>query len=125
MNKIKAFLIVFAIAINFNLFGKTINDTLQLPYYPKYKEVVLKFLKDYSATDAQLYPNQFSLVKKPDGWHAMVKDYQKNEIKKDELFWDRQKNEYLTVDFPESIFENAAKELEYRPTGATRVGTRM
>lgn len=107
---IKTFIIFIAVGLNLNLLGNNSSDLLQLPYYPKYKEVVLKLLEDYSIADAQLYPYQFSMAKKPDGWHATIKNNLKNEIVKDELFWDRQNNEYLKVDFPESIMYNSAKD---------------
>ncbi len=110
LNVLRLSLFILILNSTCNLIGNPVNDTLQLPFYTTYKEVILKFLEDYSVSKAQLYPNQFSLVKKPDGWHAIVKDAAKNKIITDELFWSRQKGKYFTIDFPESIMANAASE---------------
>jgi hypothetical protein len=79
------------------------ND-MQLPYYPKYKEVIVKFLDTYSISDIQ-YPDQFFLVKKPDGWHAMIVNILEEKDLKDEIFWSRNDKKYFDVNFPKNDAE--------------------
>lgn len=74
-------------------------ELLQLPDYPKYKVVLTKFLVDYSISEI-IYPNQFYLAKKPDGWHAIVMDMGNQKMILDELFWERENKKYRKINFP-------------------------
>ncbi len=71
---------------------------VQMPVYPAYKEVANEFFSNYS-TDGQNQQQRLSLAKKPDGWHAMMVDYNTNQVVQDELFWSRKKKTYLKIAF--------------------------
>jgi len=77
----------------------TDKDGLQLPNYPKYREVIIKFLDSYSISEIE-FPNQFSLAKKPDGWHAMITDIVEEKVIQDDIFWVRKLKIYTKTNFP-------------------------
>ena len=81
---------------------------VHMPQYPSYQQVMTKFLTDYDILDLK-YPEEFRLTKNPDGWHAVLWNYEKNDPSKDELFWSRKKNSYISVSF------NAASVKEITP----------
>ena len=71
---------------------------VQMPDYPSYQQVMTKFLTDYDILDLK-YPEEFRLTKNPDGWHAVLWNYEMGDPSKDELFWSRKKNSYVSVSF--------------------------
>lgn len=75
------------------------TDSSHLPDYPGYSDVIVKFLNDYSISEIAS-PNQFSLAKKPDGWHAMIIDKDSETTIQDELFWERKQKSYRKINFP-------------------------
>ena len=75
------------------------TNSSQLPDYPGYSEVIVKFLDDYSISEIE-FPNQFSLAKKPDGWHAMIIDINSQQTIQDDLFWARRLRLYRKINFP-------------------------
>jgi len=70
-----------------------------MPAYPKYEEVINQFFTRYSTLEVA-EDEQFSFAKKTNGWHAMVRKFNSNEVIKDELFWSRSDKEYLEIKFP-------------------------
>jgi hypothetical protein len=72
---------------------------VEMPAYPKYQDVVKQFFTRYTTKN-----NQEELhcvfAKKPDGWHAMMIEYESNKVVKDQLFWSRKTKEYKEIDFP-------------------------
>jgi len=75
------------------------TDSSHLPDYPDYREVIVEFLNDYSISEIT-WPNQFSLAKKPNGWHALIIDIESEKTIQDELFWERMSGIYSEVNFP-------------------------
>ncbi|MDX9931735.1 MAG: hypothetical protein RB294_04060, partial [Bacteroidales bacterium] len=71
---------------------------VQMPDYPSYQQVMTQFLTDYDILDLK-YPEEFRLTKNPDGWHAVLWNYETGNPSKDELFWSRKKNRFLPVSF--------------------------
>ena len=82
------------------------NDSklLQLPYYPKFKEVIVKFYSTYSTVGIE-YPKQIGMAKKPDGWHAIIINKSNDSILFDDLFWSREKGKYLEVNLTKATSE--------------------
>jgi hypothetical protein len=72
---------------------------VQMPSYPKYKEVVEKFFGRYTFVNADK-GTMLAFAKKPDGWHALTIDQKTNGIKKGQLFWSRKTGKYLDINFP-------------------------
>jgi len=70
--------------------------------YPDYATVVTKFFTRYSIKDLET-SKIMKVEKKPDGWHISVIDYSDG-VKKvsDELFWSKEKDNYLAIDFRET-----------------------
>ena len=71
---------------------------VRMPDYPSYQQVMTKFLTNYDILDLK-YPEEFRLTKNPDGWHAVLWNYETGNPSKDELFWSRKKNRFLPVSF--------------------------
>ncbi|HBG69300.1 MAG: hypothetical protein A2W93_02130 [Bacteroidetes bacterium GWF2_43_63] len=71
---------------------------VQMPDYPSYQQVMTKFLTDYDIMNLA-YPEEFRLTKNPDGWHAVLWNYEKEDATKNEIFWSRSKNKYVEVPF--------------------------
>ena len=74
----------------------------KLPDYPSYRDIIVKFLNEYSISEIE-YPNQFSLAKKPDGWHAIIVDVVAEETIQDDLYWARKLKRFMEVHFPPAI----------------------
>jgi len=87
------------------------TDSSQFPDYPDYSEVIVEFLNDYSISEITR-PNQFSMAKKPDGWHAMIIDKESEKTIQDELFWVRTAGNYSEVNFP--LTNTDASNPEYK-----------
>jgi hypothetical protein len=75
------------------------TNSRQLPDYPGYSDVIVNFLNEYSISGIE-YPNQFSLAKKPDGWHAMIIDKTAEKTIRDELYWARKQKSFREINFP-------------------------
>jgi hypothetical protein len=75
---------------------------VEMPQYPKYKDVVNQFFTRYT-TKGNTEEARFVFAKKPDGWHAMLVNYQDNKVVKDELYWSRRSKQYLEIGFPHYV----------------------
>lgn len=84
------------------------NNVIQLPYYPKYKEAITRFLEEYKIPEVS-YAEKFILAKKPDGWHALIINQVEKKTLKDELYWSREKNKYLKIDFEKADQNNPSE----------------
>ncbi|MBN2610038.1 MAG: hypothetical protein JXB00_00615 [Bacteroidales bacterium] len=93
----KKTVLIFFVLISFSI-PVFCNNIIQLPYYPKYKETITRFLEEYKIPEMS-YAEKFILAKKPDGWHALIINQVEKKTLKDELYWSREKNKYIKVDF--------------------------
>jgi hypothetical protein len=103
MKKRLYLLLITAVLVS-NAFCQNPGTDLQLPVYPAYKLVIQSFLNEYSIAGIE-YPQQYTLAKKPDGWHVLILDLTSGETAKDEIFWDRAKADFLPLDFPKAEME--------------------
>mgnify|MGYP001248490249 FL=1 len=89
------------------------TGNFQLPDYPKYSDVISRFLSEYSISEIA-YPDKFSLAKKPGGWYAIITDMTNETVVTDQVYWDRQEGKYKETDFPsipEFLFEENNEEI--------------
>ena len=92
----KNFLIAVFALITLNSNAQPNTDYLK---YPDYPTIVKKFFERYTINDMES-SKIMKVEKKPDGWHISVLDYSDGLKKvKDELFWSKEKDNYLAIDF--------------------------